>query len=57
MIRGDHGFELVEFNRIGADKMVTRNRRLWWGRVIQERVVQEVRKYCRRLWEYGAYNP
>ena len=30
-IRGNHGIELVKFNCIGADKMVTGNRRSWWG--------------------------
>ena len=32
LICGDHGAELVKFNCIGADKkMVTGNRRSWWG--------------------------
>ena len=31
LICGDHGVEIIKFNRIGADKMVTGYRRLWWG--------------------------
>ena len=31
LIRGDHGVELVKFNCIDADKMVTGNRRSWQG--------------------------
>ena len=31
LISGDHGVELIKLNHIGADKMVTGNRRSWRG--------------------------